>query len=111
LFWVPSKFGTELKNDPQTLLLQEHDKAPESEDRATKEDGAAKQPEDQPPGKVPDFIPLPLPKAIIEVLKTQVFGFDTFFVTGQEAFPEVRSPLLSKPLLGEVSPIYSVSGW
>lgn len=69
----------------------------EQEDTSRSEDGG-KPPEGEPPGKLPDFIPLPLPKAVIEVLKTQVFGFDTFFVTGQEPFPEVRLVLYNDRL-------------
>lgn len=38
------------------------------------------------PGVKPPSEPVKIPKATLDVLRDQVFGFDTFFVTGQEPY-------------------------
>eukprot|EP00270_Netrium_digitus_P010458 TRINITY_DN3247_c0_g1_i5.p1 TRINITY_DN3247_c0_g1~~TRINITY_DN3247_c0_g1_i5.p1 ORF type:complete len:543 (+),score=145.07 TRINITY_DN3247_c0_g1_i5:92-1720(+) len=43
-----------------------------------------KEPSPTPPGREPP--PVRLPKDVVDVLRSQVFGFDTFFVTEQEPY-------------------------
>ncbi|CAM6098872.1 unnamed protein product [Calypogeia fissa] len=57
------------------------------------------------PGINPSSQPARIPKEDIDVLRDQVFGFDTFFVTGQEPYEE--GVLFSGNLRGDASKSYA----
>lgn len=56
------------------------------------------------PGVKPPGEPVKIPKATLDVLRDQVFGFDTFFVTGQE--PYEGGVLFKGNLRGEAAKSY-----
>ncbi|XP_057849143.1 probable zinc metalloprotease EGY2, chloroplastic isoform X2 [Cryptomeria japonica] len=57
------------------------------------------------PGVKPPSEPVKIPKATLDILRDQVFGFDTFFVTGQE--PYEGGVLFKGNLRGEATNSYA----